>query len=198
MVLMFGGQQKEQDRFAKKNNTNRQQTMKLAVTQTLSVSSIQVIASVALAVVLYIASTPGMLAELTAGTFVTIVFYMVMLLKPNDVTFTYPGKHNPAINSMNLVAPAGTSIALVGRSGSGKSTMSNLLTRFYLPEHGHITLDNTDINEFKLTELRKNIALVSQQVTLFNDTIANNIAYGVAENVSREAIEKAAKLAHVM
>ncbi|HAU93460.1 MAG TPA: lipid ABC transporter permease/ATP-binding protein, partial [Alteromonas sp.] len=82
VVLMFGGQQKEQDRFAKKNNTNRQQTMKLAVTQTLSVSSIQVIASVALAVVLYIASTPGMLAELTAGTFVTIVFYMVMLLKP--------------------------------------------------------------------------------------------------------------------
>ena len=245
VVLMFGGQQKEQDRFAKKNNTNRQQTMKLAVTQTLSVSSIQVIASVALAVVLYIASTPGMLAELTAGTFVTIVFYMVMLLKPlkqlttvnsefqkgmaacqsifavldediekdsgvlnadkingdirfNDVTFTYPGKHTPAINSMSLVAPAGTSIALVGRSGSGKSTMSNLLTRFYLPEHGHITLDNTDINEFKLTELRKNIALVSQQVTLFNDTIANNIAYGVAENVSREAIEKAAKLAHVM
>lgn len=245
VVLMFGGQQKEQDRFAKKNNTNRQQTMKLAVTQTLSVSSIQVIASIALAVVLYIASTPGMLAELTAGTFVTIVFYMVMLLKPlkqlttvnsefqkgmaacqsifavldeqiekdigvldanevkgnirfNNVTFTYPGKHTPAIDSMNLDAPAGTSIALVGRSGSGKSTMSNLLTRFYLPEQGQITLDNTDINEFKLTELRKNIALVSQQVTLFNDTIANNIAYGVAENVSREAIEKAAKLAHVM
>ncbi|MGB0216206.1 MAG: lipid A export permease/ATP-binding protein MsbA [Alteromonas oceani] len=245
VVLMFGGQQKEQDRFAKKNNTNRQQTMKLAVTQTLSVSSIQVIASVALAVVLYIASTPGMLAELTAGTFVTIVFYMVMLLKPlkqlttvnsefqkgmaacqsifavldeqiekdigvldanevkgnirfNNVTFTYPGKHTPAIDSMNLDAPAGTSIALVGRSGSGKSTMSNLLTRFYLPEQGLITLDNTDINEFKLTELRKNIALVSQQVTLFNDTIANNIAYGVAENVSREAVEKAAKLAHVM
>ena len=245
VVLMFGGQRKEQDRFAKKNNTNRQQTMKLAVTQTLSVSSIQVIASVALAVVLYIASTPGMLAELTAGTFVTIVFYMVMLLKPlkqlttvnsefqkgmaacqsifavldeqiekdigvldanevkgnirfNNVTFTYPGKHTPAIDSMNLDAPAGTSIALVGRSGSGKSTMSNLLTRFYLPEQGQITLDNTDINEFKLTELRKNIALVSQQVTLFNDTIANNIAYGVAENVSREAVEKAAKLAHVM
>jgi subfamily B ATP-binding cassette protein MsbA len=245
VVLMFGGQRKEQDRFAKKNNTNRQQTMKLAVTQTLSVSSIQVIASVALAVVLYIASTPGMLAELTAGTFVTIVFYMVMLLKPlkqlttvnsefqkgmaacqsifavldeqiekdigvldanevkgnirfNNVTFTYPGKHTPAIDNMNLDAPAGTSIALVGRSGSGKSTMSNLLTRFYLPEQGQITLDNTDINEFKLTELRKNIALVSQQVTLFNDTIANNIAYGVAENVSREAVEKAAKLAHVM
>lgn len=245
VVLMFGGQQKEQDRFAKKNNTNRQQTMKLAVTQTLSVSSIQVIASIALAVVLYIASTPGMLAELTAGTFVTIVFYMVMLLKPlkqlttvnsefqkgmaacqsifavldeqiekdigvldanevkgnirfNNVTFTYPGKHTPAIDNMNLDVPAGTSIALVGRSGSGKSTMSNLLTRFYLPEQGQITLDNTDINEFRLTELRKNIALVSQQVTLFNDTIANNIAYGVAENVSREAVEKAAKLAHVM
>lgn len=245
VVLMFGGQKKEQDRFAKKNNANRQQNMKLAVTQTLSVSSIQVIASVALAVVLYIASSPGMLAELTAGTFVTIVFYMVMLLKPlkqlttvnsefqkgmaacqsifavldeqtetdtgsrdgndikgdirfNDVTFTYPGKHKPAIDNMSLSVPAGTSIALVGRSGSGKSTMSSLLTRFYLPQQGAITLDDTDINEFKLTELRKNIALVSQQVTLFNDTIANNIAYGVEGPVSREAVEKAARLAHVM
>lgn len=245
VVLMFGGQQKEQKRFAQKNNANRQQNMKLAVTQTLSVSSIQVIASMALAVVLFIASSPGMLANLTAGSFVTIVFFMVMLLKPlkqlttvnsefqkgmaacqsifavldediekdsgakdasnikgdirfNDVTFTYPGKQTPAISRMSLSAPAGTSIALVGRSGSGKSTMSSLLTRFYLPEQGNITLDDTDINDFRITELRKNIALVSQQVTLFNDTIANNIAYGVADTVSRKAVEKAAKLAHVM
>ena len=81
VVLMFGGQDKEQQRFAQKNNSNRQQNMKLAVTQTLSVSTIQVIASIALTVVLYIASTPGLLTDLTAGTFVTIVFYMVMLLK---------------------------------------------------------------------------------------------------------------------
>lgn len=245
VVLMFGGQRKEEERFAVKNNANRQQTMKLAVTQTLSVSSIQVIASVALAIVLYIASTPGMLDDLTAGTFVTIVFYMVMLLKPlkqlttvnsefqkgmaacqsifavldektevdegklapeniaghlhfNQVTFTYPGKSTPAINDISIDVPKGTSLALVGRSGSGKSTLSGLLTRFYLPQSGQITLDGINLNEFKLPALRKNIALVSQQVVLFNDSIANNIAYGVAENVSRKAIEDAARQAHVM
>lgn len=245
VVLMFGGQEKEQARFEQKNNSNRQQNMKLAVTQTLSVSTIQVIASIALAVVLYIASTPGLLTDLTAGTFVTIVFYMVMLLKPlkqlttvnsefqkgmaacqsifaildeqaetdtgkrdaarlqgdirfNDVTFSYPDKVQPAINQITLHVPAGSSIALVGRSGSGKSTLSSLITRFYLPQHGEIQVDETNINEFTLASLRKNIALVSQQVTLFNDSIANNIAYGVSESVSRKDIEHAARLAHVM
>ncbi len=245
VVLMFGGQEKEQARFEQKNNSNRQQNMKLAVTQTLSVSTIQVIASIALAVVLYIASEPGLLTDLTAGTFVTIVFYMVMLLKPlkqlttvnsefqkgmaacqsifaildeqaetdtgkreaarlqgdirfNDVTFCYPGKVQPAINNITMHVPAGSSVALVGRSGSGKSTLSSLVTRFYLPQHGEIQVDETNINEFTLASLRKNIALVSQQVTLFNDTIANNIAYGVSESVSRNEIEQAAKLAHVM
>ncbi|MEC7468872.1 lipid A export permease/ATP-binding protein MsbA [Marisediminitalea sp.] len=245
VVLMFGGQDKEQQRFAQKNNSNRQQNMKLAVTQTLSVSTIQVIASIALAVVLYIASTPGLLTDLTAGTFVTIVFYMVMLLKPlkqlttvnsefqkgmaacqsifaildeqaetdtgqqdakrlagdirfNDVTFTYPGKSQPAINQISMHVPAGSSVALVGRSGSGKSTLSSLITRFYLPQQGDIQVDNTNINAFTLASLRKNIALVSQQVTLFNDTIANNIAYGVSDSVSRKDIEHAARLAHVM
>ncbi|MFS1704120.1 lipid A export permease/ATP-binding protein MsbA [Alteromonas sp. AMM-1] len=245
VVLMFGGQNKEQQRFAQKSNSNRQQNMKLAVTQTLSVSTIQVIASLALAVVLYIASTPGLLADLTAGTFVTIVFYMVMLLKPlkqlttvnsefqkgmaacqsifavldeqpetdngkldagrvsgdirfNDVIFTYPGKSQPAINQISMHVPAGSSVALVGRSGSGKSTLSSLITRFYLPQQGSIQIDETDINVFTLASLRKNIALVSQQVTLFNDTIANNIAYGVSESVTRQQIEHAARLAHVM
>ncbi|TPV61049.1 lipid A export permease/ATP-binding protein MsbA [Aestuariibacter sp. GS-14] len=245
VVLMFGGQNKEQQRFAQKSNSNRQQNMKLAVTQTLSVSTIQVIASLALAVVLYIASTPGLLADLTAGTFVTIVFYMVMLLKPlkqlttvnsefqkgmaacqsifavldeqpetdngkleagrvsgdirfNDVIFTYPGKSQPAINQISMHVPAGSSVALVGRSGSGKSTLSSLITRFYLPQQGSIQIDETDINAFTLASLRKNIALVSQQVTLFNDTIANNIAYGVSESVTRQQIEHAARLAHVM
>jgi len=116
----------------------------------------------------------------------------------NDVTFTYPGKTQPAINQINMHVPAGSSVALVGRSGSGKSTLSSLITRFYLPQQGDIQVDNTNINAFTLASLRKNIALVSQQVTLFNDTIANNIAYGVSDSVSRKDIEHAARLAHVM
>ncbi|WP_414827600.1 lipid A export permease/ATP-binding protein MsbA [Alteromonas sp. H39] len=244
VVLMFGGQEIEQKRFEKKNNTNRQQTMKLAVTQILSVSSIQVIASVALAVVLFIASQPDMLKQLTAGVFINVVFCMVMLLKPlkqlttinnefqkgmaactsifevldrhdeddsgtiklerakghlafNDVTFTYPGKQSPALHHVSFEAKPGQSIALVGRSGSGKSTISSLLTRFYSPQEGQITLDDIPLNDIDLKCLREQFALVSQHVVLFNDTIANNIAYGSQHKVTRQQIEDAASVAHV-
>ncbi len=244
VVIMFGGQKIEQKRFAQKNNHNRQQTMKLAVTQILSVSSIQVIASIALAVVLYIASTPGMLEKLTAGVFINVVFCMVMLLKPlkqlttinkefqkgmaacsrifdildrsdeadsgglkierakgkiefDNVTFTYPGKHTPALTEVSFKAEPGQSIALVGRSGSGKSTISSLLTRFYSPQQGQVKLDDKSLETIDLKSLRAQFAVVSQNVTLFNDSIANNIAYGAKETVSREQIEHAVKMAHV-
>ena len=244
VVIMFGGQDIEQARFKQKNNHNRQQTMKLNVTSILSVSSIQVIASIALAVVLFIASTPGMLEELTAGVFINVVFCMVMLLKPlkqlttinnqfqkgmaacasifeilderdeddngdvvlkrakgklefDNVTFSYPGKQNPALSNVSFSANPGQSIALVGRSGSGKSTISSLLTRFYVPQTGEIRLDDAPLNSIDLKSLRAQFAVVSQNVTLFNDSIANNIAYGATQTVSREQIEEAAKIAHV-
>lgn len=244
VVLMFGGQQIEQQRFAQKNNHNRQQTMKLSVTSILSVSSIQIIASVALAVVLYISSMPDMIEHLTAGVFINVVVCMVMLLKPlkqlttvnnefqkgmaacssvfevldqqdeddsgeieidrvqgriafNDVTFTYPGKHIPALSNISFTAEPGQTIALVGRSGSGKSTISSLLTRFYVQQQGSITLDDYPLTDIGLKSLRRQFALVSQNVVLFNDSIANNIAYGCADKVSREDIEQAAKIAHV-
>ncbi len=244
VVLMFGGQKIEEARFAEKNNVNRQQTMKLAVTQILSVSSIQVIASIALAVVLYIASTPEMVERLTAGVFTNVVLCMVMLLKPlkqlttvnnefqkgmaacssifaildeddeiddgknsvtrvkgevkfDDVSFSYPGKTTKALKHVNFTIEPGQTVALVGRSGSGKSTISSLLTRFYNPQEGKITLDGKAITEFDLKNLRQQFALVSQHVVLFNDTIANNIAYGTTNSVSRSEIERAAQIAHV-
>ena len=244
VVIMFGAQEIERERFKQKNNHNRQQTMKLNVTQILSVSSIQVIASIALAVVLFIASTPGMLEKLTAGVFINVVFCMVMLLKPlkqlttinnqfqrgmaacasifeildeqdeadngkinverakgkivfDDVTFAYPGKERPALTNVSFTAHPGQSIALVGRSGSGKSTISSLLTRFYTPQQGEIRLDDNPLTDIDLKSLRAQFAVVSQNVTLFNDTIANNIAYGAKQNVSREEIVNAAKMAHV-
>lgn len=244
VILMFGGQQIEKDRFERKNNHNRQQNMKLQVTQILSVSSIQVIASIALAFVLYMASLPSMMQDLTAGTFVSVVFYMVMLLKPlkqlttvnnefqkgmaactsifevldqepeintgkknlerahgsiefKDVTFTYPGKETPALTDISFSAEPGQTIALVGRSGSGKSTISSLLTRFYSPQEGEITVDGIPLEDIELTALRRQFALVSQHVVLFNDSIANNIAYGANQNVSRKEVERAASMAHV-
>jgi subfamily B ATP-binding cassette protein MsbA len=197
-----------------------------------------------LAVVLYVASYPG-LVDLTPGIFVSVVVFMTMLLKPlkqlttvnsefqkgmaacvsifevldqqveqdkgthsiervkgkidlNDVTFSYPSKEVPALKSMTFSVKPGQTVALVGRSGSGKSTISSLLTRFYDNQIGEITLDDVLLTDIPLKDLRRQFALVSQHVVLFNDTIANNIAYGSEGKVSREQILAAAKTAHVL
>jgi len=115
-----------------------------------------------------------------------------------NVTFTYPGRDVPALRNINLSLPAGKTVALVGRSGSGKSTMASLLTRFYDIQQGEILLDGYDLREYTLRSLRNQVALVSQNVHLFNDTIANNIAYARSEQYSRAEIEKAATMAHAM
>ncbi|MBL4856927.1 UNVERIFIED_ORG: subfamily B ATP-binding cassette protein MsbA [Idiomarina abyssalis] len=115
----------------------------------------------------------------------------------DDVTFSYQKGDEPALQHINFKVDQGKTIALVGRSGSGKSTISNLLTRFYDVEQGRILLDGHNINDYKLKCLRRQFALVSQHVTLFNDTIANNIAYGASKDVSREDITKAAEQAYV-
>ena len=114
-----------------------------------------------------------------------------------DVTFAYQKEDEPALQHINFSVDQGKTVALVGRSGSGKSTISNLLTRFYDIEQGRILLDGHNINDYKLKCLRRQFALVSQHVTLFNDTIANNIAYGAAKNLSRDDIIKAADQAYV-
>ncbi|WP_440055906.1 lipid A export permease/ATP-binding protein MsbA [Pseudoalteromonas sp. T1lg65] len=114
-----------------------------------------------------------------------------------DLTFTYPGKAEPVIKSMNLKIPAGQSIALVGRSGSGKSTLSHLLPRYYNIDSGDILLDGQNIADFKLKDLRAQFSIVSQQVVLFNDTIANNIMYSRQEPLTTEELELVAKQAHV-
>jgi subfamily B ATP-binding cassette protein MsbA len=115
-----------------------------------------------------------------------------------DVTFTYSGKEKPALSNVSFEIPQGKTVALVGRSGSGKSTIANLFTRFYDVDSGVIELDGHDVRDFKLTNLRKHFALVSQNVHLFNDTIANNIAYAAEGEYTREQIEEAARLAHAM
>lgn len=114
------------------------------------------------------------------------------------VTFTYPGKDKPSLHDVSLTILAGHTVALVGRSGSGKSTIANLLTRFYDIHQGQILLDGTDLREYKLASLRSQMALVSQNVHLFNDTIANNIAYARQDKYSRRQIETAAHMAYAM
>ena len=111
----------------------------------------------------------------------------------HGVNFAYGD--SPALKGVNVVIPAGTVCALVGPSGAGKSTFANLVPRFYEAGAGAVTIDGTDVRAMKLADLRRNIALVSQEPVLFNDTIFNNLALGAAAP-SREEIIAAARLAH--
>jgi len=115
-----------------------------------------------------------------------------------DLYFEYSKDKGGVLNHINLTVEAGTTCAIVGKSGSGKSTLVALLPRFYNPTEGSILLDDVDIRKYRLHDLREQISLVSQDITLFNDTIANNIAYGCRDKVARESIEAAAKAARVM
>ncbi|WP_376690999.1 lipid A export permease/ATP-binding protein MsbA [Wenzhouxiangella sp. EGI_FJ10409] len=115
-----------------------------------------------------------------------------------NVSFSYPDASESALVELDLHIPAGQVTALVGRSGSGKSTIVKLLPRFYQPAAGRILIDDVDIRDFGLAALRSRIALVSQDVVLFNDTIGRNIAYGGLVGATREQIEEAARAAHAM
>ena len=115
-----------------------------------------------------------------------------------NVSFGYASSEKPVLNDISFSMPAGTVTALVGRSGSGKTTLAGLLPRFYPDYEGHITLDGHELADYTLDNLRSHVSLVSQQVVLFNDTVAGNIAYGALSGKSREEIEKAATDAHAM
>ncbi|UUM31528.1 lipid A ABC transporter ATP-binding protein/permease MsbA [Vibrio japonicus] len=245
VVLSYGGQDLESQRFDAVSNQMRQQSMKLVAAKSIANPVIQVIASLALVVVLFLASVEEIRSQLTPGTFTVVFSAMFGLMRPlkaltnvtsdfqrgmaasqtlfalmdletekdkgtyetdrvrgdvevKDVTFTYQGKEKPALRDVSFKIPQGKSVALVGRSGSGKSTIANLFTRFYDVDSGSIMLDGHDVRDFKLKNLRSHFALVSQNVHLFNDTIANNIAYAAEEEYSREQIEEAARLAYAM
>jgi len=111
-----------------------------------------------------------------------------------NVSMTYPGAEKPALSNFNLTVKAGDCVALVGLSGAGKTTLVNLIPRFWLPTAGRITLDGKDLRDIRLSQLRKNIAIVTQETLLFDDTIGENIAYGTP-NATKEEILKAAQMA---
>ncbi|MBT9567792.1 MAG: lipid A export permease/ATP-binding protein MsbA [Thiobacillus sp.] len=113
-----------------------------------------------------------------------------------DVSLTYPGKIEPALDAVSLDIAPGETVALVGASGSGKTTLANLVPRFYDPDTGAIELDGHDIRDIRLQNLRHHIALVSQDVVLFNDTLAHNIAYGTKRDATPDDIRQACIAAH--
>ena len=111
----------------------------------------------------------------------------------NNVSFSY-GDHK-VIDNVDLEIPAGATVALVGQSGSGKSTLADLLPRFYDVDSGSITIDGTDIRDFKVYDLRSLMGNVNQEAILFNDTFYNNITFGV-DSATPEQVEAAARIAN--
>ena len=120
------------------------------------------------------------------------------LIEYRHISLTYGQRQERALDDVCLTVPAGQTIALVGQSGSGKTSLIRLLPRLYEPSAGQILIDGHDIREFSLTNLRRHIAYVGQEVTLFNDSVANNIAYGCHTSVSAEDIRQAARSAHAL
>jgi ATP-binding cassette, subfamily B, bacterial MsbA len=114
------------------------------------------------------------------------------------VSLTYPTRTEPALRSVSFAVQPGETVALVGGSGGGKTTLANLLPRFYAPQSGRVLLDGHDIQELGLESLRANLALVSQDVVLFNDSIRANIAYGAMGGAGDDAVVAAAEAAHAM
>ena len=117
-------------------------------------------------------------------------------LEVNNLSFQYASSDKPVLNDISFVAEPGQMVALVGRSGSGKSTLANLIPRFYHHNQGQILLDGVDVEDYKLLNLRRHIALVTQHVTLFNDTVANNIAYGDLQGAPLDEVRQAAEAAY--
>ena len=116
----------------------------------------------------------------------------------NAVTFRYEQACKDALSNVSFTVEPGTTVALVGPSGGGKTTVASLIPRFYMPSQGQILLDGVDIQELLLTNLRDNLSYVGQDPTLFNDTISANIAFGQKRELAQQELEKIAKSAHAL
>jgi subfamily B ATP-binding cassette protein MsbA len=238
IVKIFGATDYEYDRFSKISIKNRHIEMKLTRISGLNSLVVELLAAIALGLVVYYS-----VGHFTAGEFAAFIGALLMMISPikqltaanedlqiglaaaqsifdlidttpeqdegqqvinraqgniafKNVTLRYNNTSEPALNNLNFEIKAGEKIALVGRSGGGKTSLVNLLPRFYEFQQGVILLDGVDIRALSLKNLREQFALVSQDIILFNDTIFNNIAYGVLRSATEEEVIAAAKAAH--
>lgn len=242
-ILAFNAQKYEKNNFYSINKIFRKGILKIVLVSGLSTPIIQLIATLALGLILYLVASQTL--DITPGSFTVVFSAMVAVMRPlreltsvhlelqkgsvaceslfklldspleedngkinlkrakgdiefRHVTYTYPTRTIPALNDISFKINKGETIALVGRSGAGKSTIANLLPRFYDFKVGQILLDSINIKDYTLKSLRSQIGYVSQQVHLFNGSIADNIAYGAINQYSRNDIINAAKFANAM
>jgi subfamily B ATP-binding cassette protein MsbA len=245
VVKAFGGMQQEREKFRQFNEKTRSLQMKIIATEAISVPVVQLIAAVAIGVIVYLSTLQGLQDNITVGTFMSFVVAMGLLLPPlkrlaainvhlqrglvaatslfelldtppecdtgtyiekrvqgkveyRHITHCYDAEKGAVLHDVNLCIQPGETVAIIGRSGSGKSTLANLLPRFYDPSLGTIFIDDHDIQQFQLHNLRTHIALVTQDVVLFNDTVANNITYGLTTPVTEATLEQVAQAAHAL
>jgi subfamily B ATP-binding cassette protein MsbA len=245
VVKLFGGQDYEKGRFDQEANRLRRHLMKQAMASAASAPIVQLIAAVALSIIIWYALLQSSAAQLSVGEFAAFITGMLMLTAPlkrvtdineyvqkglaaaesvfklideeaepdrgtlaigrargegrfENVSFHYGDPGRLALDGIELTIAPGQTVALVGPSGAGKTTLANLVPRFYHPTRGRVLLDGHDLEMLTLASLRANIALVSQDVVLFNDTIAANIAYGAMNGATEKSIIAAAEAAHAM
>ena len=241
VVKGFGGQPYEQERFKQHSLENLKRGLKMVIVQQLNSPIVQLIMSIALSIIMYIALRPEILQDTSAGQFIAYITAAGMLSKPiktltdvneklqrgmaaahsvfelldlpeekNNGTLTPVLKGNVEFKNVNMMYAdgyhaiqdftlkigAGQTVALVGRSGAGKSSLVNLLMRFQEINSGSLLFDGIAIQDIEVSSLRTQIAMVNQQVVLFNRTIRENIAYGQLESATDEEVIAAAKAAY--
>jgi subfamily B ATP-binding cassette protein MsbA len=241
-VKIYGAREFEEARYRGLAERNLRLNLKVEATRASASSVVQMLAAVALAVILVVAGREAAAGRMTAGSFVALMMAMMALIpslkritniqsavqrgiaaaerlfalldeadepdhgtRPlarargeivfDNVSVHYPGQPMPALDGVSFRARPGTVTAIVGRSGSGKSTLIRLLPRFYAPSSGRVLLDGVALEEFRLEDLRRQIALVGQQVMLFDDSVAANIAYG-RDGSDPGALQRAAEAAN--
>ena len=244
VIKVYAGQEHERSRFAAASRQLQGFARRMTVASSLLVPITQVMAAVAVSLVIALALYQSQQDRTTVGGFVSFLTAMLMILNPlkhladvngqlqrafaaadavfhfidepieNDhgtqeierakgalrfegVRFGYEGSTSLALKGIDLEIKAGETVALVGGSGGGKTTLANLLPRFYSVTDGRILLDDIPIESLRLESLRRQIAWVSQQVMLFNDTIANNVAYGSRRGASEADVRAALDAAYL-
>ena len=242
-ILVYNAQEYEKNNFYAINKIFRRSILKIVLVSGLSSPIIQLVATFALGLILYLVASQAL--DITPGSFTVVFSAMIAVMRPlreltsvhlelqkgsvaceslfgllntpleedngtielkdvkdnivfRHVTYTYPNNSDPSLKDISFKIKKGETVALVGRSGAGKSTIASLLPRFYDIAEGEILIDSINIKQYTLRSLRDQIGYVSQQVHLFNGTIADNIAYGAKNKYTKQDIIEAAKQANAM